>query len=183
MTEKIDTIIIGGGQAGLSTSYYLSLQGRDHIILEKADQAAQAWRDRWDSFTLITPNWTIHLPGAEYQGDRPDDFMVRSEVVAYLEGYAAEYDMPIEYNTQVTAVEPNGSGFRVSTTEEDFKAANVVIATGMYQRSKIPPISANISPEIPRSCRLVGFWSSDRHNPAVKLPKNSIKEDARFTFL
>ena len=69
MTEIIDTIIIGAGQGGLSTSYHLKQQGREHLILEQADHAAVAWRNRWDSFTLITPNWTIRLPRAEYQGD------------------------------------------------------------------------------------------------------------------
>ena len=79
MTEQVDTIIIGGGQGGLSTSYYLKQGGREHIILEQTDQAAKAWRERWDSFTFITPNWMIRLPGAEYQGDEPDGFMARKK--------------------------------------------------------------------------------------------------------
>lgn len=76
MTEQIDTIIIGGGQGGLSTSYHLTQQGREHVILEQADQAAEVWRNRWDSFTLNTPNWMTRLPGAEYNGDDPDGFIV-----------------------------------------------------------------------------------------------------------
>ena len=75
MTERLETIIVGGGQAGLSTSYYLKQSGQEHIILEGTDQAAKAWRERWDSFTFITPNWMIRLPEAEYQGDEPDGFM------------------------------------------------------------------------------------------------------------
>ena len=84
MTEQIDTIIVGAGQAGLSTSYHLTQQGRTHLILEQADQAAQVWRNRWDSFTLNTPNWMNRLPGAEYHGDDPDSFMARDGVVDYL---------------------------------------------------------------------------------------------------
>ena len=81
MTEQIDTIVVGGGQGGLSASYHLIQQGREHVILDQADQAAVAWRNRWDSFTLITPNWMIRLPGAEYQGDDPDGFTARDEVI------------------------------------------------------------------------------------------------------
>ena len=68
--EKVETIIIGAGQAGLSTSYYLKQLGREHLVLEQMDKVGGAWRnDRWDSFTLLTPNWTIKLPGAHYAGD------------------------------------------------------------------------------------------------------------------
>jgi putative flavoprotein involved in K+ transport len=85
MTEQVDTIIVGGGQGGLSTSYHLTQQCREHVILEKSDQAASAWRKRWDSFTLITPNWMIQLPGAEYQEESPDGFAIRDDVIAYFE--------------------------------------------------------------------------------------------------
>lgn len=82
MQEAIETVIIGGGQAGLSLSYYLQGAGREHIVLEKTDQPGDAWRNqRWDSFTLVTPNWTFLLPGAEYQGVDPDGFMPRAEIV------------------------------------------------------------------------------------------------------
>lgn len=86
MKEKLETIIIGGGQAGLATSYHLSKQGHENIILEKATQAGNAWRnDRWDSFHLLTPNWSFRLPGAEYHGYAPDGFMHRDEVVTRFE--------------------------------------------------------------------------------------------------
>src|SRR5215470_6212931 len=76
MAEFVETIIVGGGQAGLSVSYYLSQQGRDHVVLEQSNQPGNAWRNhRWDSFVLNTPNWQTRLPGAEYQGDDPDGFM------------------------------------------------------------------------------------------------------------
>ena len=86
MTKYVETVIVGGGQAGLAISYYLTQQGRAHTILEQASQAAEAWRNhRWDSFTFITPNWMIRLPGAEYQGDDPHGFMPRDQIVAYFE--------------------------------------------------------------------------------------------------
>ncbi len=95
MTEQVDTIIIGAGQGGLSTSYYLKQQGREHIILEQADHVAEAWHKRWDSFTLITPNRTIRLPGAEYQGDDPDGFMLRDDLIDYFEDYVKQFELPI----------------------------------------------------------------------------------------
>ena len=106
MTEQIDTIIIGGGQGGLSTSYQLMQQGREHVVLEQAEQVAEAWRNRWDSFTLITPNWMIRLPGAEYQGDDPDGFAARDKVIAYFEEYVERFELPIKYGYRVTSVEP-----------------------------------------------------------------------------
>ncbi len=145
MIDQINTIIVGGGQGGLSISYHLKQQGRQHIILEQADQAASAWRNRWDSFSLITPNWTIRLPGAEYQGDDPDGFMVRDEVIAYFEDYIKKFELPIKYGYLVKSVEKIDTGYLVTTDKVNFRAANVVIATGMFQQPKIPLIGANLS--------------------------------------
>ena len=138
MIEQIDTIIVGGGQAGLSISYHLKQHGREHVILEQADQVAEVWRKRWDSFTLITPNWMVRLPGAEYEGDYPDDFMTRDEVVTYLEEYVEHFELPIRYGYQVNSIEPIEAGYLISSDKGDIKAENVVVATGMYQMPKIP---------------------------------------------
>jgi putative flavoprotein involved in K+ transport len=148
MAERVDTIIIGGGQGGLSTSYHLKQQRREHIILEQEGQVAEAWRNRWDSFTLITPNWMIRLPGAEYRGDNPDGFMLRDDAVAYFESYVDRFELPIKYRHQVTSVEAIEAGYLVRTNKADFEAANVVMATGMFQQPKIPTFSKNLSPEI-----------------------------------
>jgi putative flavoprotein involved in K+ transport len=158
MFEQVDTIIIGAGQGGLSTSYHLTQQGREHVILEQADQPASAWRKRWDSFTLITPNWTIRLPGAEYQGDDPDGFMARDEVIAYFEDYIEQFELPIRYGVRVTSVEPIEAGYLVSTDKGEFESANVVMATGMFQQPRIPPFSSNLSAEINQ------LHSSEYHN-------------------
>ena len=117
MDTKHATIIIGGGQAGLATSYHLKQRGQEHIVLEQAAQAGNAWRnDRWDSFTLLTPNWSVRLPGAEYQGAAPDGFMARDEVVATFERYVERFQLPVQYGARVSAVEPlaDGGGYRVS---------------------------------------------------------------------
>jgi putative flavoprotein involved in K+ transport len=118
------------------------------IILEQTHQAAKAWRERWDSFAFITPNWMIKLPGAEYQGDEPDGFMTRDKIIDLFEKYIKQNEMPIRYGIQVTSVEPKGDGYLVKTNKADFKAANVIIATGMYQHSRMPSFSQNLSSEI-----------------------------------
>src|SRR5664279_441289 len=97
--RNIETLIVGGGQAGLSVSYYLSQQHREHVILEQADRPVHAWRDeRWDSFTLVTPNWTFRIPGEEYQGPDPDGFLKKDEIVRRFDEYVDKYSLPVEYN-------------------------------------------------------------------------------------
>lgn len=170
MTRRIETIIIGGGQAGLATSYFLTQRGREHVILEQAAQAGNAWRnERWDSFTLVTPNWSFRLPGAEYQDDMPDGFMPRDEIVARLEQYAAHYHLPVRYGVRAISVEPtgDGQGYRVSTSAGDLEASNVVVATGLFQQPKIPAFSAALSPQITQ------LHSSQYRNPQ-SLPPGAV---------
>ncbi len=167
MTEQVDTVIVGAGQGGLSTSYYLKQQGREHVILEREDQIAQVWRNRWESFTLITPNWMLRLPGAEYKGDDPDGFIARDEVVAYFEEYIERFELPIRYGIRVISVEPIEAGYLVRTDIAEFEAANVVIATGMYQQAKMPPFSSNLPAEINQ------LHSSEYSNPAA-LPAGAV---------
>lgn len=142
---KIETIIVGGGQAGLALSYWLNQQGREHLVLEQATQGANAWRnDRWDSFTLVTPNWTVRMPGAEYAGPEPDGFMTRAEVVSYLENYIERFRVPLRYSVRVETVVPDEAGYRVRTTSGEFTARNVVIATGLFQKPKVPPSASTL---------------------------------------
>lgn len=151
MVQKINTIIIGGGQAGLATSYYLARQGCEHIIFEQAAQPGNVWRnDRWDSFTLLTPNWSFRLPGAEYQGDQPEGYMERDEVVARFEQYVERFQLPVQYSVKVLSVEQmaDGAGYLVKTGEDAWEARHVVVATGLYQEPKIPSFAAELNPEI-----------------------------------
>ena len=149
MSAQVSTIIIGGGQAGLATSYWLKQHQHEHIILEEAAQAANAWRnDRWDSFTLVTPNWATRMPGAESPGSDPNGFMPRDEIVTCFEQYIERFQLPVHYNTRVTAVEQGGAGYVVRTDDGTFTARNVVVATGLYQRPKVPAFSAQLATEI-----------------------------------
>jgi len=132
MVERTETVIVGGGQAGLAVSYFLTQHAREHIVLEQAAAAGHAWRDeRWDSFTLVTPNWTFRLPGAEYQGSEPRAYMPRAEVVSRLEQYIAGYRLPVRYNTRVTSVERQEEGGYRVTMEGGALQADHVAGLGL----------------------------------------------------
>ena len=150
MAERINTVVIGGGQAGLAISYYLTQQGREHVVLEK-DRVGESWRSKkWDSFTLVTPNRQMLLPGHRYEGDDPDGFMARDEVVRYLDDYVALFNPPLRLGVEVTAVEANvrDAGYTVETDGGDLDAENVVVATGTFQRPKLPVSSQALAPHI-----------------------------------
>jgi putative flavoprotein involved in K+ transport len=150
MNKHIETVVIGGGQAGLAAGYYLSQKNRPHIILEQAENAANAWRNRWDSFTLNTPNWQSLLPGTEIPGSNPDNFLSRDEIVAYFENYVSRFQLPVSCGVQVQAVRPksSGRGYVVETSTGRFEARNVVVATGLYQKPKVPTVSTDLPGEI-----------------------------------
>lgn len=170
MKEYTDTIIVGGGQAGLAVSYYLTRQGRSHVVLEQASHAASAWRNRrWDSFTFVTPNWMTRLPGMEYQGPDPEGFMSRSEIVTFFEQYVERFKLPVRYGVQVTAIEQTSSspGYIITTSKGALQSANVVIATGLFQKPKIPAFSA----EFPAG--ITQLHSSEYRNPEV-LPDGGV---------
>jgi putative flavoprotein involved in K+ transport len=168
MVDLIETIIIGGGQAGLATSDYLSQMGREHLVLEQASKAGNAWRnERWDSFTFVTPNWMIRLPGAEYQGDDPDGYLPRDEIVRYFEQYVERFSLPVRYGVRVTAVEQSEMGYLVQTGQGNYRVTNVVIATGFFQKPKRPSFSANLPAEI------VQLHTSQYRNPA-QLPPGAV---------
>jgi putative flavoprotein involved in K+ transport len=152
MVSRFETVIVGGGQAGLALSYFLQQAGHDHIVLDKADQVADTWRNRrWDSFTLVSPNWTFQLPGAEYREDRPDDYMPRDEIVNRLERYKVQYALPVQHKTNVTAIQPEDSlrhGYNVHTENGTYRADQVVVATGLFQQPKIPAAGKDLPDSI-----------------------------------
>ena len=168
MLHKIDTVIVGGGQAGLAISYYLKQQGREHLVLERASAVANAWRNqRWDSFTLVTPNFQVRMPGAEYEGDDPYGFMSLAEVVEYFDNYVERFRLPVHCGVEVFSVEKFGDRYVVRTSEKNYAAENVVIATGLYQSSKIPPFSVEIPPSI------LQLHSMEYKNPST-LPEGAV---------
>ncbi len=161
------TVVIGGGQAGLSVSHELRAAGVDHIILERA-RVAQAWRSRWDSFTLVTPNWTLDLPGRPYAGDDPEGHVPRDEIVAYLEEYAAHHAGEIREGVRVNALGPGDRRqFRLDTSDGPIDADDVVVCTGAYQRPHRPSAEADLP------AGLLVIDASDYTNPAA-LPDGEV---------
>lgn len=168
MRPDVDTVVVGGGQAGLSVSYHLREHAIDHLVLEQSDKPAEAWRNhRWDSFTLNTPNWQTRLPGAEYNGVDPEGFMSRSEVVAYLENYVVKFHLPIGFGVRIEWVERDettGLYLIQASNGRRVTARNVVIATGLCQTPKVPRFSA----ALPSAIRQV--HSDAYRNPQELLP-------------
>ena len=150
MRQHHPVVIIGGGQAGLSASYYLKALGLPHLVLEKG-RLGEAWRSqRWDTFCLVTPNFQCRLPGYPYSGPDPHGFMVKREIVEYLEGFRASFDPPLQEGVQVSAVthSPLVGGFEVETSHGNFTADQVIVAIGNYHVPKIPAWAGELSPSI-----------------------------------
>jgi len=167
--ETLETVVVGGGQAGLATSHYLKQQGLKHIVLEQSDRPAHVWRDgRWDSFTLVTPNWALRMPGAEYNGPEPEAFMSRDDVIAYFDRYVDQFQLPVRCNSRVDRVDAlELGGLRVQTSDETYEANNVVIATGHEQLPNIPLAASGLSSGITQ------LHSSQYRNPDA-LPKGAV---------
>jgi len=167
--NPIHTLVIGGGQAGLAISYHLTNHKIEHLVLEKAAQAGRAWRGLWDSFALLTPNWSFQLPGAKYKGNDPDGFLSREEVISYFEKYIDDMDIPVMFKTQANSVERLGKdeGYLVRTGGGEFEAENVVVATGMFQDSKFPSYASAISSKVTQ------LHSSQYRNPGM-LPLGAV---------
>jgi putative flavoprotein involved in K+ transport len=147
LAERIEVVVIGAGQAGLATSCELTRAGVEHAVLERG-RIAESWRGRWDSFCLVTPNWTVQLPGGAYDGDDPDGFMPRDEIVAYLERYAATSAAPVRAGVDVTRLSPARGGFVLETTAGEIGARSVVAATGAYQRPHRPAAAATLAASV-----------------------------------
>ena len=132
------TVVIGAGHAGLAVSHLLTQRSVDHVVIERGE-VANSWRtERWDSLRLLTPNWQTRLPAMSYDGDDPDGFMTMSELVAFLDQYAQLVDAPLHLHTTVTALERHDHGFRIKTDNGDFSASTVVLASGGFNRAKVP---------------------------------------------
>ena len=138
MAETVNVAIVGAGQGGLSLSHELTHAAIEHVVLERGS-VGESWRRRWDSFRLVIPNWSVHLPGALYDGDDPDGFMPKDEIVNYLESYARSFSAPIRTGVEVTAIEPLEDGtFMLRTSNAEIRAREVVLASGGYQRAHRP---------------------------------------------
>jgi putative flavoprotein involved in K+ transport len=140
--RKVETIIVGAGQAGLALSRFLTRAGHEHVLLERG-RVGERWRsERWDSLCLLTPNWLNDLPGSKPHAD-PDGFLGRSEFVDYLARYARSFDAPVQERVSVLEVRRSGTRFDVATDEQRWRARNVVVATGFADEPRVPAIAAS----------------------------------------
>lgn len=160
--------IVGGGQAGLSLSHYLSERSIDHVVFEK-HRAMHVWRtQRWDNFCLVTPNWQCRLPGHEYRGSEPHGFMRKDEIIEYLDGFKAAVNAPLREGVAVRRVAPRGQGgFAIDTSGGAFTADQVVVASGGYH----VPIVPRMAERLPRHLLQL---HSEQYRNAGALPEGAV---------
>ena len=164
---RVDTVVVGAGQAGLALSRLLTQQQHEHVVLERG-RVAERWRsERWDSFRLLTPNWQTRLPSYRYDGPDPDGFMGRDQIVRFFDGYAASFSPPVVTEAAVHRVAPRADGWAVESTAGPFLARNVVIATGHYDQ-----------PRTPAAARALPSWVAQLHardyRSPVSVPDGSV---------
>ena len=167
-TEKIDTLVVGGGQAGLAMSEHLSNCGVPHLVLER-HRIAERWRsERWDSLVANGPAWHDRFPGMEFSDTDPDAFAPKEQVADYLVAYAEKIAAPIRCGVEVREVRRNVGrpGFRVETSDGVIEANNVVAATGPFQRPLIPAV-------VPEDAGITQFHSNAYRNPG-QLPEGAV---------
>jgi putative flavoprotein involved in K+ transport len=158
-TEIVDTVVIGAGQAGLATGYYLARQGREFTILDGAERIGDSWRSRWDSLRLFTPAKYNRLPGTRFPARRWS-FPTKDEMADYLESYAARFDLPVETGVKVERVSRRGDRFIVAAGDRRIEAANLVVASGAHRIARVPGFALDLDP------RIVQLHSSDYRSPS-----------------
>ena len=142
MAERVETVVVGGGQAGLAVSALLTERDREHVVLERG-RIGETWRTRcWDGFRLNTPNWTLRLPHRPYDGPDPDLFGTAPDLLAHLEDYAAAFRAPLRLGVEATELRSLGGRFRLETSDASLEAENVVVASGAFQAPHMPAAHA-----------------------------------------
>jgi putative flavoprotein involved in K+ transport len=146
---EVETVIIGGGHAGLAMSSCLSELGHEHVVLERGRVGERWRRESWDSFRFQGPNWATHLPGAQFPGD-PDGFATAPEFIDWLTGYADAIAAPLWLGTTVDALtyDADVDRYDVATDRGPLRAHSVVVATGAFQRPAVPTVATEFPPSI-----------------------------------
>jgi putative flavoprotein involved in K+ transport len=157
--ERTETVIIGGGQTGITAGYHLAKLGRPFVILDANERVGDAWRNRWDSLRLFTPALFSRLPGKRL--DMPNwSFPTKDEQADYLEAYAAHFELPVRTGVQVERLEKADGRFVVLAGDETYEAENVIVATGAHNIPKTPAFAAELDP------RIVQLHSAAYRNPS-----------------
>ncbi|WP_433531361.1 NAD(P)-binding domain-containing protein [Micromonospora sp. CA-263727] len=142
--ERVTTVVVGAGHAGLAASHFLGGRSIDHVVLERGE-IANSWRhERWDSLRLLTPNWLNRLPGHGYQGPDPDGYLTMTEVVRFIEDFAVASRAPVRTDTNVGSVRREADGYLVSTSRGDLRCRAVVLASGACNLPTVPAFSAGV---------------------------------------
>lgn len=157
--ERVETVVIGGGQAGLAVGHELLRRGRSFVIVDANERVGDAWRTRWDSLLLFTPARIDGLPGMRFPA-KGDSFITKDQMADYLEAYAARFELPIHTGTRVDRVSRRGEGFLVTAGGRSLETDNVVVAMSNYQQPWTPPFSEDLDPAIVR------LHSKDYRNPS-----------------
>lgn len=166
--ERVETLIAGGGQAGIAMSHQLSRRGCGHLVVER-HRIAERWRtERWDGLRFQFPNWSVRFPGFPLPHTDPDEFATAAEIVDFINAYADAVAAPVRCGVAVTALRQrdDAAGFLAETSEGLIEAANVVVATGPYQRPAIPPL-------LPRERSIFQVHASGYRNPD-QLPDGAV---------
>jgi putative flavoprotein involved in K+ transport len=165
-TEQIDTVIVGGGQAGLSAGYHLARRGVDFVILDENEQTGGNWRNAWDSLRLFTPGRYSGLPGMPFPV-APHAFATRDEMASYLRAYADRFELPVRNGVSVDGLHAAGegkTGYVVTANGRRFEARNVIVATGPQHLPLVPDFAQKIDPEVTQ------LHSSQYRNPSQLQP-------------
>jgi len=160
--ERYDVVVVGGGQAGLAIGYHLAQHGWKFLILEREHEVAPVWRDRWESLTLFTPRRYDSLPGLKFPGE-PAGYPMRDEVLAYLQGYAAHFDLPVRLGAPARRLSRDGERFVIELDDGRITADQVVIATGPFQEPRVPAFAEGLAPDVAQ-------MHSTRYRRASDLP-------------
>ena len=157
--ERVETVIIGGGQAGLAVGYHLARRGLPFVILDANERIGDSWRNRWDSLRVFTPARFNGLPGMRFPA-QARSFPTKDEVADYLGAYAARFELPVRTGIRVDGLSRNGGRFAVTAGDLRFEAENVVVAMSSYQLPRVPPFAQELNPDV------VQMHSSDYRSPS-----------------
>ena len=166
-TEQVDTVVIGGGQAGLIVGHGLSQYGVDYMILDASERIGDAWRDRWDSLRLFTQARMNGLPGMAFPAPG-GEFVGKDEVADFLETYAETMQLPVRSGVRVDALGTDGDKYIVETTVGTVIANNVIVAMADFQKPKTPAFATDLDPSI------IQMHSSDYNNPGQLQDGNAL---------
>ena len=145
--ERIHTIVIGGGQAGLAVGYYLRKQGINFLILDANNRIGNAWRNRWDSLRLFTPARYVQMPGMSFPGNG-EAFPTKDQIADYLESYAERFKLPVQCGVKVNRLSEENGHFLVDAGQLQYEADNVIVAMADYQVPKVPAFARELDPGI-----------------------------------